>query len=563
MSAAGAPGRSSGPRQHEISRGLTLALLAATLLVIAAGLLPHTRGPFGGDEPYIFANVHSPELRERTFVFNGDFPGRSGSAWYRGHERYQRRYVRLLPSALLGVEASLFGSHAPSYKRVSLALHLISCGLGFFLLLRLIKDPRKAALLVAPLGLHPVVDQPIDWVACQPILVAGLFSLLAGTAWVFRVQRGGIVGWAVPLFGFIAITSYEAAIAVPILLLGIDLVAAKTHSTRALTLGMRATLLSIYPVYFAIIWANAQDATLTDSSYRAGLGEFFGIAAADGYGYLVRSFVGVMRWQPISLLRWVSQPLVLACLLATVGFAGLRLGRRPATLFGLVVYLALLAPPLISRAEVSFTNYPSNRQLYLPLLGIAIFAASMWRRPFRWPHLIAPVLLCGLFAAYHGDRPDPMERQQLHARMGALVREELAKRPPGTPIVGLGNSRCGYDPRLDAASHPVYDLIPTTIKGEVPQLKVEGENVLRVFSPDGLFVVSTALTRKQMGRVPPLMPDLARIGSQRIDIATVTTPEPALGKLIHELRYTFDAPLSDYLFMVLRDCDLPKVLKLP
>ena len=211
-------------RRYESQRNLSLALSLATLLIVAAGLWPNTQGSFGGDEPYVFANLNSPSWRERLFAFNADFPGRSGSAWYRGHERYQRRYVRLLPSALLGVEAHLFGSHAPSYKRVSLALHLATCLVGFYLLLRLLSDPRKAALLVAPLGLHPVVDQSIDWVACQPILIAGLFSLLAGAAWVHRYQRGGQMGWAVPPLAFLSITSYEAAIAVPLLLLGIDVI---------------------------------------------------------------------------------------------------------------------------------------------------------------------------------------------------------------------------------------------------------------------------------------------------------------------------------------------------
>lgn len=533
------------------------------LALVAVGLLPNLRGPFGGDESYVLANVHAEALRDRWFAFNAHFPGRSGGAWYRGHVPYQRRYVRLAPSGLLQLEAAVFGSCAPCYKRVTLVLHLASCLLGFHLLHLLLGDPRRAALLTAPIGLHPVVGQPIDWVACQPIVLAGLFTLLAGTAWLHgSLRRAPVapVGWAVPLCAFAAMTSYEAAVGVPLLLLAVDVWWRRAHG---LTPAMRWALIGCYPVYAAIVWANTLDATLTDASYRAPIAEFLSVLVADLSGYAVRTLVGwPARYAP-EAAPWLAQPALALAVLAALVLAALRWGHRATVVLGMIVYAVLLAPPLLSRAAVSYTNLPSNRQLYLPLLGVAIAAAGAWRGPLRAYHAVVSLSLCGLFAAYHWSGDLHSARYRAHVRMGEVVREALAGRPDSTPVVVIGASRCGYDPRFDAGRHPVYNLVPPTLSGAVPRVEALGRRELRVTSPEGLAVVTSDRSAARGGRIPWAVPSLARTGLQTLDIGTVSASVPRPGDVLHELRYVFDAPLGSQVFLALQGCELPRVLSLP
>ena len=158
-----------------------LVLGSLVVLAIAAGLAPQTRGPFGGDEFYILTNLTSPDWGDRWFAFDASFPGQSGGQWYSGVAPYERHYVRLAPSALMSLEAAVFGSSASDFKTVSLLLHLINCLLGLRLLAGWL-GLEKAAAITALVGLHPVVSQPVSWVACQPILIAMLATLLALTA---------------------------------------------------------------------------------------------------------------------------------------------------------------------------------------------------------------------------------------------------------------------------------------------------------------------------------------------------------------------------------------------
>ncbi len=50
------------------------------IAVVGGGLLGLTAAPFGGDEHYMMVNMTSPDWLDRLFVYNADFPGRSGGS---------------------------------------------------------------------------------------------------------------------------------------------------------------------------------------------------------------------------------------------------------------------------------------------------------------------------------------------------------------------------------------------------------------------------------------------------------------------------------------------------
>ena len=108
--------------------------------------------------------------------------------------RYQRRFIRAVPCALISAEVAVLGQDAPRLHRVSLAIHLACVMLVYALARRVTGHAGKAALVAAIFGVHPVVVESIGWFALQPLLVGAAASLLSVECWVrYRLGRGR--GW--------------------------------------------------------------------------------------------------------------------------------------------------------------------------------------------------------------------------------------------------------------------------------------------------------------------------------------------------------------------------------
>jgi hypothetical protein len=539
---------------------LRFALLVA--LVIGAGFAGWTRAPFGGDEHYILANATSPQWRERLFVYNAEFPGRDGGAWYSGLGSYQRRYVRIPSSLLMSAEAALFGGRAFAWIAVSVALHALNCLLGFRLLRRWLGDPARAALVTCLVGLHPAMAIPVSWVACQGYLMAAFGALAAAgclDAWQRSGARLALAGTSV--FALWSISSYEVAIALPLLLLLFDAWRrARSRAGSAAPLAgsawtLRAALLPLYAVYAGLVCWNFRDVTHSDASYRAPLGEFLLLTIGDFSNYLVKSVVG----QPPgyeALYGWIGHPLVAALLLAAAAALLLRCARREETWLGVVLYLAFLAPPLLSRAGVSFTNLPSTRQLYLPLSGVAVVLGVLFARPLGRRGLALGGLACGLLAAWQWALAPGPELAELHRRAGRAVQAHLAGAPRDATLLVVGHSSCGYDVRFDAAGRSVYDLVPAGRSGELPRLARAGPRTLLVESAEGLPIPSFTPPPPGSGvRLPFERPRVLDSGEQRIAVGVVQMPGGAArDSAVHELRFVLDEPVDRYVILTVQGC---------
>src|SRR4029450_3447905 len=84
------------------------------------------------DDAYVLAHLHSPDWRVRLFAFNVDRPSEDVGAWWDG-VHFQRRFVRLLPSALMAAEVSMLGQRPRPLHLASLALHLSNVLLVYWL----------------------------------------------------------------------------------------------------------------------------------------------------------------------------------------------------------------------------------------------------------------------------------------------------------------------------------------------------------------------------------------------------------------------------------------------
>ena len=145
--------------------------------LVAAALLPATRAQFKVDDAYVVANATSPRLANRLLAWNVDRPSAVSGAWYDGIT-VQRRFLRILPSAILAIQLATFGANPHALHFVSLGLHLLNCLLLFGLLQRWLSG-WKAALATGLFGLYPAAGEVVGWAAALPLLVAATCALLA------------------------------------------------------------------------------------------------------------------------------------------------------------------------------------------------------------------------------------------------------------------------------------------------------------------------------------------------------------------------------------------------
>jgi hypothetical protein len=533
--------------------------LACALLVVALALGRLVAGPLTGDDDYVLHNLSSPGWRDVLFAYNVDLVRGEGgeTTWYEGFGTLQRRYVRVVPSALMATEYRLFGSDPLRLKSVSLLVHLLNLALAYRLLRRWRTDPATAAAFVALVGLHPAAAECILWFACQPILWAALGSLLAASA-LLRLREAA-TPWRRAAFvsaGAATLFSYEAAVGVPLLLVGLDWFwprdgGARRPSDRWASAG----LLAVYPAYVAVALWNRAGTTLTDASYRAPAGELLANVRADLANYLVKLLplppYGADAYAAIG--SWTGAAIVAA----VVGLWLHRIGPSSTRATGLWVFAVTLAPSLLTRAAVSVLNFPSFRQLYLPLAGVGVLLCA-WRplglgRLGRW---VAGLVVLALFVLYQGLAPARARSADRVAQRdaGARLEQILAGLDPGVPVVQVGESSCGYSLSYDTQGREVWKLVPPTTEGGVPGLRAIDDRTLEVRAPEGeALALGATPAADSSSRRTRAVPPLLTAGWQRLGLATAHAPERS-GDAVSAFRLAFDRPLAAYAFVRVSGC---------
>jgi hypothetical protein len=202
-------------------------------------------------------------------------------------------------------------------------------------------------------------------------------------------------------------------------------------------------------------------------------------------------------------------------------------------------------------------NFPTFRQLYLPLAGVSLLLVAWrpagFRRLASW---VAGGLVLALILLYQtmGPALARASDRAAHEVAGSALSSMLAGADARAPIVQAGQSRCGYSLDYDADGREVWKLMPPTLGGGVPLLRVLDERTVEVRAPvgDGL-ALATSVPVEARPRRARVVPALLTAGWQRLGIATAHAPERK-GELVIGFRLTFDRPLAAHMFVTVAGC---------
>ncbi|MDQ3488725.1 MAG: hypothetical protein M3468_13485 [Acidobacteriota bacterium] len=559
----------NAPPTRSRSWHLTLAALLVGVVTVAA-LLPSTNVRWSADDAYVLEHLQSADLRSRLFAFNLDRPSDSSGAWWEGIV-YQRRFVRIVPSALMSLEVRLLGQDPWRLHLVSLALHLLNTLLIFHLSRRWLGHAGKAALVGMVFGAHPVVVEVVSWFACQPLLIATAFTLLATECWVrYRVTGKAVWLTAAVVTLLAAVTSYEASIAAPVLLVLADVVLHRGVQRGPRGWIPRLALLSVL-VPFAVLSAwNSAGVSTPETSHRPGMMAVWNVARIDLEAYLFKA-LGLVPpetpgayWIHNALAEPASAALLMVVLLPLFWWAR----RQPLALLGMLTFIAFLAPPWLVRATVSVLNQPTLRQLYLPLMGLAaVLTALLSGVRFRTAVVLALPLIVAITLFDRQPRRGPGSGGADAARVPterALANTDLA-----LPVIVTGSfdpvlerAGCNYDVSLTWPGRQQLNLVPPSVSGATPRLVRTGErSFLAAADARGFAIASERVaTPANRGRYSgggtrfrAVPPQLLTDGTQQVGEARLEVTE-RVGALITGIGYTLDKPLEQYAFLAVDGC---------
>jgi hypothetical protein len=557
-------GRPAGRRQRVIG-AITVVMVAVAAQMVSA------LQALGGDDVYVLENLRSTSWSCRLFAFNVDVPAAGYLPWFTGAV-FQRRFIRVPASALLWLESELFGLRAFPYHLVTIALLAASCWLLFRLLSRHVPVGVAAAASVLP-ALHPAASEVVSELCCQPIALAGLFSIATVAAWLRMRARhsAGAVGLVVVLCA-LAVTSYEAAIALPVFIVLADIRFGARDDSKARRWGPRLAVLCVVVAYVPWAISIRRGLFAPDTTPVRAIGEVLLALRYDSVAYVCKA-LGL--FDPTSMATyWFPQRAGEAIAIVTaVGLtAGLvwlvrrsRLGTS-----ALIGFALFLAPPLLTRASVSALNFPTLRQLYLPVLvGVpALIVALVGPKP-RLRVFIPLLAWAAALAVESQVIGGCIEIDRDRGRLTESTAQLLASVPGDYTVVGVGSHLCGFAPSLAWPGSSVVGIpSPSLPDAPEPRLVAVDDHTLIARSEAGFEIRSeTDLPEREPGpgRGPAwiaLQPvELIARGSQRIAGATVTI-EARDGGRITALRYRFDSSLSKLVFVRFRGCASPEKMAL-
>lgn len=315
----------------------------------------------------------------------------------------------------------LAGFHA-----VNLAIHAANALLVHGVLRRRFAWPAGLAGALV-FALHPVQTEAVTYVSGRSTSLAAFLSLASLAAWSAGLARGRpwlVHGLSPALFaGALAVKEFAAVLPLALLL-------AAATDPRLSWDARRATRGVVAHV---AVLAGAAALALASPGYRMLLATSLGARdLADqlrtqigGLGWLVGQLVRLDRLNadpalPVRTAWSAGLALGALALVTAVDFALASFRRRPALAFGVLWFFLWLAPTnsLLPRLDVA-----NDRQLYLPLAGVAALVAALAeRRPPRRVAVGVLAIALALAAATHA-------RNRVYASETAFWRDVAAKSP--------------------------------------------------------------------------------------------------------------------------------------
>ena len=449
QSAAIAREELADPRAVERDVALALGALLILLLLMVFG-----QGLFGG---FVYDDERLVVGNPRIASWSGVLEGLRSPYWSfdEAAEAAQVGYWRPLSVLFLALGRFLGAGEPFGFHLVSLLVHLAAT-LAAWRFARLLTGSLVLGWLAAALfAVHPVQVESVAWISAINDPLCGLFSLLALTAWLQWRRRGSpAFALATPLFFALALLSKEQALALPLLLLALELV--PDHERRAGRAAARPArsredwMRDYIPIGVVVLayWAAR---ALVFSEVSAGffrLNADYHLPFLRGLGLRVELLGGFLR-----LLAWPAELAVFRGLRPVLPAgdpaltqAGIALGvylvalliawrkrKRSALAMLLTIPLALL--PVLAQPEAA-GNYPlSDRYLYLPVFAFVLVLASL-----AW-HSLPKALgksVCGLVLLVFAWRSGP---HIAHFNDNESFYREAAAVSPRVPAVHWGLGR--------------------------------------------------------------------------------------------------------------------------
>ena len=301
-------------------------------------------------------------------------------------------YYRPLVILSYSIEHALYGLNPTGFHSTNVVLHVLTTLLVFLLARRLIRSDRSALAAALLFSAHPVLTEAVSSVAGRSDLLVTLFSL---TALLFHLSRRAILRSITFLPLLLALFSKEIGLVLPVLLVTCDILwprgevdalgkrvkqMVRLHAKTAGSVVLFGAFRWYSVGNLEAVTPSPMDNPLVDHGFWISLftlpsilGHYarlllYPASLSIDYGF---NQVPVLYGPSFGLLATVL--LLVAAYRFRVSFA-----RSPTTLLA----LAILALPVLVIGNPFFTagSILSERYLYLPTAGLAIFTASLVHR---------------------------------------------------------------------------------------------------------------------------------------------------------------------------------------
>jgi hypothetical protein len=546
-----------------------VAVAALALLAVVAHA-PAVSAPFSFDDRYVLAHLVSARWSDRIAAFDVDLPGADLGAWWDG-VRVQRRFVRIAPSVAMAAELRALGPDPVRLHLVTLALHVVNVVLAYGLLGRWLPGRSRWGAFggAAVFAAHPAATEAIGWWCCQPIVLAGGFALAAAigvTRWRDRGSRAALgLAW---LACAASVTSYEAAAALPLLLVALDRALDRRNQVRE-RVAVAGGFFAAWPILAALTAHGRRGLAAPDTAFRPSAAEIWCTGRTDLANYVLKSVALVDPRQPgaywlYNAVGELAALVVVGCVVAPVAVWA---ARDRAARWLILAAAALLAPPYLVRTFVGVMNFPTLRQLYLPMLALsALVGLALARSPRRWARFVPVGFAVAVTPFAWVGGPSRFDPRAAHA--GEQVRAALADTADGVPVVVIGAFRggpagCSYGLAFDWPERRQWMLVPPARGGSV-ELAREDDHTFVATAADGFDVPVVRRPHRRVRcepgayspfgtRADALPPPLADQGWQDVGGARVEVVDRT-DAAIRGLRFRLDAPLDGYAFLHASGC---------
>ena len=381
------------------------AVALLTMLLTAAVYWPVVHANFVWDD--------WPDFHDQTWL-------RLGDEWkhyiFKDFNEWSR-YFRPFVVGLFTLQVRAFNSTPGPMHAVSLILHLVNTLLVGLLAKRLLENSdgaKRISFVAASMliyGLHPVLIEPVAWIACQFELVVTLLTLLALLADI-AIQNALLRALTVALLFFLAACSKESAISLPLLLIIFEWLTLSRQPDRSVRHAISRIARQNFLTYAAVFLAGIAYLALRHWAIGHIINPFAG-SSLSSFGHLQEiCFLYIHYWKtllwpmagmspihPVNVIQFNSTSSLLVftdvasvTLFCSAVYAAFR---RPSTIGCLVLAVSASLLPVLHIAAAEFDKSLYHERYVMTALAAACVMLPLLSSQFllskKTRHLSFPI----------------------------------------------------------------------------------------------------------------------------------------------------------------------------